>query len=186
MKRMSRTFIVAVALAAAARLGAQESNDSSSAAPTPQPPSSASRSASTHEASRTPRGLATKEMTETAPSASSDQSAAPAAAATGATAASDSSTNPPPPPPASGEISSANSAVPTVPIADRPVQESAETRARHGITAGAWLLIGGLVLAIVGIASMLRRRGREESISIVDHSTPPRTGPSGTTMAHHP
>jgi uncharacterized membrane protein len=130
-------------------------------------------------------------MKETAASAPSDQdqsaaqTAAPAAAAT---AASDSSTNPPPPPPASGEISSANSAVPTVPIADRPVQASAETQVRHGLGAGAWLLIGGLALAILGIAAMLRRRGHEESISIVDHSAAPRTrtGPTGTTIAHHP
>jgi hypothetical protein len=152
--------------------------DTSAAAASQSIPSSTQ-----HKASRVPRAKTTKETKEPAAPAPSDQTAAPpVAAAAAATAASD-STNPPPPPPASGEISSANSAVPTVPIADRAVQGSAETEARHGVSAGAVLLIGGLALAILGIATMLRRRGREESISIVDHSTSPRTG---TTIAHHP
>src|SRR5262249_17523855 len=145
-------------------------------------------SSSVHKASRTPRAKAvkeskdkaTKESTESA--STSAPSAAPAAPAAAATAATDSSQTPPP---ASGAFSSTDSAVPTGPIAGRPVPPG-EAEARHGITAGAWLLIGGLALGILGIAAMLRRRRRDESISIVDHSTPPRTGPSGTTIAHHP
>jgi hypothetical protein len=129
----------------------------------------------------------TNANTKETAAASTDQGAADQSAATNAApaaAATAPSESSPPPPPASGALSSADSAVPTVPIGDRPVQGSSETEARHGITAGAWLLLGGLALGILGIAAMLRRRHREESISIVDHSTAPRAGSTGATIAH--
>jgi LPXTG-motif cell wall-anchored protein len=63
---------------------------------------------------------------------------------------------------------------------------SAEKQAKQGMSASGWLLIGGVSLGILGIVALLRRRRREENISIVDHSTPPRSGPTGATITHHP
>jgi len=158
--------------------------DTSAQTPPQSATSSKSASSSIHKAARTPRAKAKELETNTkGAAATSKEQVAATSAAPAAAAAGESSTTPPP---ASGVASSADSAVPTVPIADRPVQASNEAEARHGITAGAWLLIGGLALGILGIAAMLRRRRRDESISIVDHSTAPRPGSSGTTIAHHP
>ena len=58
-------------------------------------------------------------------------------------------------------------------MSERPVQPaSAYTSPEAHIKASSVLLIGGLVLGVLGIGLLLRRRNREESISIVDHSLP--------------
>ena len=58
-------------------------------------------------------------------------------------------------------------------MAERPVQPASAYASTEGrIRMSSVLLIGGLALGIVGIALMLRRRNREEKVSILDHSLP--------------
>ena len=58
-------------------------------------------------------------------------------------------------------------------MADRPVQPASAYASPHTpIRASSVLLIGGLALGILGIALLLRRRSREDTVSIVDHSLP--------------
>ncbi len=68
----------------------------------------------------------------------------------------------------------ADSAVPPVAVADQqpvvqPAPESVPAERRTGST---WLLIGGLALGVIGIATMIFRRRREDSISILEHAGP--------------
>jgi hypothetical protein len=99
------------------------------------------------------------------------ENSAPAAVAAAA-ATSDTTTNPPA---STGAAATAvESAVRPAPIAEQlPVSPTAAEPARADRASGSmWLLVGGLLLGVIGIFFMRRRRGRSESVSIVE-----RTGP---------
>jgi hypothetical protein len=60
-----------------------------------------------------------------------------------------------------------------VPVADRPVVAAVEAEpARAPRTSSTLLLVGGLLLGVGGIITMLARRRRDDSVSIVDHDLP--------------
>ena len=62
--------------------------------------------------------------------------------------------------------------MPPVPVAERPVVAPAQSEAEPARTSSTLLLAGGLLLGVGGIITMLSRRSRNDSVSIVDHDLP--------------
>ncbi len=124
---------------------------------------------------RAPRAAKSREAAKDRRAPQNGGEAATAPAATAAVAQSTAETLPTPA--VSGATSpAADAAVAPVPVAEqRPVvppaaeEESAPAEHRTGST---WLLIGGLALGAIGVAAMLSRRRRDDSLSIMEHTGP--------------